>query len=122
MANRVLVGLGTIIGLLMGFAPGVVPMDSLLMVVIGIVYAVMNVDAEDATGFLVVAIAVGLATGDHTIVGHEMDDHMMHHHGVLTHIPVIGEQLSGAFGALQIALYAGVATVAATRIFNRLKG
>ena len=106
MANRVLVGLGTLIGLLMGFAPGVVPMDSLLMVIIGIVYAVMNVDAEDATGTLVVAIAVG---------GMTMSD-------VLNHIPAVGMQLDMAMGALSTALWAGVATVAATRIFNRIKG
>ncbi len=106
MANRVLVGLGTLIGLLMGFAPGVVPMDSLLMVVIGIVYAVMNVDAEDATGTLVVAIAVG---------GMTMSD-------VLNHIPAVGMQLDMAMGALSTALWAGVATVAATRVFNRIKG
>ncbi len=106
MANRVLVGLGTLIGLLMGFAPGVVPMDSLLMVIIGIVYAVMNVDAEDATGTLVVAIAVG---------GMTMSD-------VLNHIPAVGMQLDMAMGALSTALWAGVATVAATRVFNRIKG
>ena len=107
MASRILVGAGTLIGLLMGFAPGVVPMASLLMVVIGIVYAVMNVDAEDATAFLVVAVAVGLASGDG---------------GALTHIPAVGGQLNGALGALSLALYAGVAVVAATRIVNRLKG
>ena len=106
MANRILVGLGTLIGLLMGFAPGVVPMDSLLMVIIGIVYAVMNVDAEDATGTLVVAIAVG---------GMTMSD-------VLNHIPAVGMQLDMAMGALSTALWAGVATVAATRVFNRIKG
>ena len=104
MANRVLVGLGTLIGLMMGFAPGVVPMDSLLMVIIGIVYAVMNVDAEDATGTLVVAIAVG---------GMTMSD-------VLNHIPAVGMQLDMAMGALSTALWAGVATVAATRVFNRI--
>ena len=106
MANRVLVVLGTIIGLLMGFAPGVVPMDSLLMVVIGIVYAVMNVDAEDATGTLVVAIAVGGMTAS----------------DVLGHIPAVGMQLDMAMGALSTALWAGVATVAATRVVNRIKG
>ena len=106
MANRVLVGLGTLIALLMGFAPGVVPMDSLLMVVVGIVYAALTVDAEDATAFLVVALAVGAAAGA----------------AVLGHIPAVGAQLDGALGALSTALYAGVATVAATRILNRLKG
>ena len=106
MANRVLVGLGTLIGLLMGFMPGVVPMDSLLMVIIGIVYAVMNTDAEDATGALVLAIAVGGMTASE----------------VLGEIPAVGMQLNMAMGALSTALWAGVATVAATRIFNRIKG
>jgi hypothetical protein len=90
----------------MGFMPGVVPMDSLLMVIIGIVYAVMNTDAEDATGALVLAIAVGGMTAS----------------DVLGHIPAVGMQLDMAMGALSMALWAGVATVAATRIFNRLKG
>ena len=122
MVNRILVGVGALIALAMGFAPGVVPQAELLMVLIGIVYAAMNIDAEDATAFLVVAIAVGLASGDHMMLGHEMDDHMMHHHGVLTHLPAIGAQLNGALGALSISLYAGVATIAATRVFNRIKG
>ena len=59
MVNRILVGVGTLVGLAMGFAPGTVPMDGLLMVLIGIVYFVMNVDAEDPTVALVMAIAVG---------------------------------------------------------------
>lgn len=119
MVSRILVGLSVVIALLMGFAPGTVPMDSFLLVIIGIVYAAMNIDPEDATGFLVVAIALGMATGDHAIAGHAMDDHMMHHHGVLTHIPVIGEQLNGALGGISVTLYAAVATIVAMRIFNR---
>ena len=106
MAQRALVGVGTLIGLLMGFAPGMIPMASLLMVVIGIVYAVMTVDAEDATTYLVVAIAVGGMTGA----------------DVLSNIPAVGMQLDMAFDALATALWAGVATVAATRVFNRIKG
>lgn len=106
MAQRALVGVGALIGLLMGFAPGMIPMASLLMVVIGIVYAVMTVDAEDATTYLVVAIAVGGMTGA----------------DVLSNIPAVGMQLDMAFDALATALWAGVATVAATRIFNRIKG
>ncbi len=106
MVNRILVGAGTLIGLAMGFAPGMVPMDSLLMVIIGIVYFAMNVDAEEPTVALLMAIAVGGMTAS----------------DVLGHIPAIGMQIDGAFGALAIALWAGVATVAATRILNRLKG
>ncbi|MCY4627521.1 MAG: hypothetical protein OXE58_08135 [Acidobacteria bacterium] len=106
MAQRVLVGVGTLIGLLMGFAPGMVPMASLLMVVIGVVYAVMNVDAEDATTYLVIAIAVGGMTGA----------------DVLSHIPGVGMQLDMAFDALATAMWAGAAAVVATRLFNRIKG
>ena len=106
MVNRILVGAGTLVGLAMGFAPGTVPMDGLLMVLIGIVYFVMNVDAEDPTVALVMAIAVGGMTAS----------------DVLHHIPAVGMQINGAFEALAIALWAGVATVAATRIFNRIKG
>lgn len=106
MVNRILVGAGTLIGLAMGFAPGTIPMDALLMVLIGIVYFVTNVDAEDPTVALVLAIAVGGMTAS----------------DVLHHIPVVGMQIDGAFDALAIALWAGVATVAATRIFNRVKG
>jgi hypothetical protein len=78
----------------------------LLLVIIGIVYSVMNTDAEDATGSLVLAIAVGGMTAS----------------GVLEEIPALGMGLNTAMGALSMALWAGVATVAATRIFNRLKG
>ncbi|MDE2710271.1 MAG: hypothetical protein F4Y71_01885 [Acidobacteria bacterium] len=106
MVNRILVGAGTLIGLAMGFAPGTVPMDGLLMVLIGIVYFVMNVDAEDPTVALVMAIAVGGMTAS----------------DVLHHIPAVGMAIDGAFEALAIALWAGVATVAATRILNRVKG
>lgn len=106
MVNRILVGVGTLVGLAMGFAPGTVPMAGLLMVIIGIVYFVVSVDAEDPTVALVMAIAVGGMTAS----------------DVLHHIPAVGMQIDGAFEALAIALWAGVATVAATRIFNRIKG
>ncbi len=106
MVNRILVGAGTLIGIVMGFAPGAVPMAGLLMVLIGIVYFVMNVDAEDPTVALLMAIAVGGMTAS----------------DVLHHIPAVGMQIDGAFEALAIALWAGVATVAATRILNRVKG
>ena len=107
MLNRVLVGLGTLIALDMGFTT-MVPdtVGPLLLVIIGIVWAVMNTDAEDATGSLVLAIAVGGMTAS----------------GVLHHIPALGVGLNMAMGGLSTALWAGVATVAATRVFNRIKG
>ena len=106
MVNRILVGAGTLIGLAMGFTT-MVPdtVGPLLMVLIGIVYFVMNVDAEDPTVALLMAVAVGGMTAS----------------DVLHHIPAVGMQIDGAFEALAIALWAGVATVAATRILNRVK-
>ena len=104
MASRILVSLSALIALLMGFVPGTVPMDALLLVIIGIVYAAMNLDPEDATGFLVVAIAVSVVSGDQ---------------GVLTHIPMIGSGLNGALGGIGLTLYAAVATIVAMRIYNR---
>lgn len=108
MINKVLIGLGALLALLVGFAPDLVPANiaSLLLVLGGIVYAAMSVDAEDANTYLIVTIAVGAAAGA----------------GALSAIPAVGAQLDGAMGAISTALNAGVAAILAVRIVNRLKG
>ena len=108
MANRIIVGLGALLALVVGFLPDVVPADiaSILLVVGGIVYAALAVDAEDANNYLIVTIAVG---------GAAMAD-------ALNAIPAIGAQLDAAMGAIGTALNGGVAAVLAVRIVNRLKG
>ena len=63
MAGRVLVGLialGSIIGGLAGEAfLGGEGNLTLVLVILGLAYAVVAIDAEDATGYLVLALAVG---------------------------------------------------------------
>lgn len=78
----------------------------LALVVLGIIYAITEVDAEDATGELAVVIASGAAVSA----------------GVLDNIPAVGGHLNAILGQIVVALYAGAATVLVVRIINRLKG
>ncbi len=106
MANRVLVGVAALLAVLEGFAPGMVPMAGLVIVLAGVVYGAMAVDAEDATAYLVVALGASGAAGA----------------DVLNHIPAIGMQLDAILGGLSMALWGGAATVVIMRTVNRLKG
>jgi len=80
-------------------------MIPLALVVLGLVYGAMSVDAEDATAFLAVTIAVGAAAGA----------------DVLSNIPQVGAYLDGILDAQAIALYGAVASIIAMRIWNRVK-
>ncbi len=82
---------------------GIVP---LALVILGLAYAAVAINAEDATAYLAVTIAVGAASGA----------------DVLGHIPEIGVPLDGILDQVSVALYAGVVTVLVIRTFNRLKG
>lgn len=79
---------------------------ALALVVLGIVYAITEVDAEDATAELAVVIASGAAVSS----------------GALDNIPAVGGHLNAILGQIVVALYAGAATVLVVRIINRLKG
>ena len=105
--TRVLVGLISLAAIVEGLAPGVVPQNllPLALVVLGLVYGAMVVDAEDATGFLAVAIAAGAAAGS----------------DALGNIHVIGGYLDGILGQIAMALYGAVASIVAVRAWNRLK-
>ena len=106
MATRIIVGLIVLVALIQGLATvdskGILP---LALVVLGLIYAAVAVDAEDATGYLAVAIAVGAAA--------QAD--------VLNGILVIGSHLDAIVDQISTALYAGVVTVLAKRIGTRLK-
>ena len=78
----------------------------LVLVVLGLAYAALEVDAENATDVLVVAVAAGAASGA----------------DVLSKIPAVGMYLDGILDGVVVALYAGVATVVALRLVNRIKG
>ena len=105
MATRIIVGLIALVALVQGLAnvdsKGILP---LALVVLGLIYAAVAIDAEDATGFLVVAIAVGAAS--------QAD--------VLNNIHEIGKYLDAIVDQISTALYAGVVTVLVRWILNRL--
>lgn len=106
MVVRIIVGLIVVLAIIQGLAAGAIPENivSIALVILGLVYGGMALDAEDATSFLVVAIAVGAAAGA----------------DVLSNIQVIGEKLDAIVDPITIALYAGVITVFAKRVKNRL--
>lgn len=108
MLNRILIGLGVLLALVVGFAPDLIPANITMLVLVlgGIVYAAIAVDAEDSNAYLIVTIAVGAAAAA----------------DALSNIPAIGAQLDGAMGAIGTSLNGGVATILAMRIVNRLKG
>lgn len=108
MAVKIIVGLIALLAILQGLAADAVPggIVPLVLVVLGLAYAAMAIDAEDATAYLVLTLAVGAAAGA----------------DVLSHIPVIGAPLDAILDQAGTALYAGVVTVITTRTINRLKG
>ncbi|MCY4506380.1 MAG: hypothetical protein OXG35_05415 [Acidobacteria bacterium] len=78
----------------------------IVLVLLGLAYPVVALNAEDATSFLVVVLAIGAAAGA----------------DVLSNIPAIGTYLDGILDGLSTSLYAAVATIAAIRVTNRVKG
>jgi hypothetical protein len=108
MATRVIVGLTVLAAIVLAVAPDANAGNSLsiALVLLGLAYAAVAIDAEDATAYLVVVVAVGAAAGA----------------DVLSAIPAIGAYLDGILDGLSTALYASVATIAGTRVVNRLKG
>ncbi len=108
MAVRIIIGLITLLAIVEGLAPNAIPTEivALLLAILGLVYAAMAIDAEDATAYLVVTLAVGGAA--------TMD--------VMSHIHVVGSYLDAIVDQASIALFAGVITILAVRVLNRLKG
>ncbi len=109
MATRVIVGLIALLSIVQGLAGGMMADGGIMMLVIvllGIIYGFMGVDAEDATDYLVVTIAVGAAASA----------------DVLSNIPGIGASLDAILDPASSALYASVASILIMRTINRLKG
>ena len=106
MLTRILIGLVVLAALVHGLAPDVVPQNilPLALVILGLVYGAMSVDAEDATNYLVGVIAVGGAAAS----------------DVLMNIHMIGSYLDAIIDALSIGLWASVASILVIRIWNRL--
>ena len=108
MLTRIIVGLAALAAIVEGVAPGVVPQNILpaLLVILGLIYGAMAVDAEDATDFLVLTLAVGGAA----------------YANALGSIHVIGGYLDGILDAQALALWGAVASILVIRIWNRLAG
>ncbi len=108
MVNRIIIGLIVVLAIIQGLAADAIPMGvvPLVLVVLGLVYGVLAVDAEDATAYLVVALAVGAAGNA----------------DVLSNIQGIGAHLDAIVDPIVTALYASVIAVFAMRTLNRVKG
>ena len=107
MASRNIIVLVIILAIVQALAPDAIPggLVPLALVILGLLYAIVAVDAEDATAYLVVAIAVGAAAGA----------------DVLSNIPGIGESLDAIVDPIATALYAGVIAILVERGLNRIK-
>ena len=84
MALRIIVGLTALVAIIQGLAGDSIPGGILMLalVVLGLIYGAIAIDAEDATAYLAVTIAVGAAAS--MDAGMMMDASLM---GVLNHIP-----------------------------------
>ena len=111
MAIRIIVGLIWLLAIVQGLAAEAVPAGivALALVVLGLVYGGLAIDAEDATAYLVLTLAV--ARGPATAGA-----------DVLSHIQVIGGSLDAIVDQVSTSLYAGVVTVLAKRALKLVKG
>lgn len=108
MEMRIIFGLGALAAIIEGLAPGVVPMGllPLVLVVLGLAYGFMTLDAEDSTMFVAVAIGVGVAS--------QAD--------VLTHIQFVGNYLDAIMDQLSLLYLSSIMAIVATRVYTRIKG
>lgn len=106
MATRILVGLITLAAIVQGLAADSVgDFMPLILVILGLVYGAMGVEAEDATAYIVVTLGVGGAAGM----------------SVLSNIPAVGDALNAILGNVSLALFSGVVTILCKRAINRVK-
>ena len=108
MVNRILVALVAVLAIVKAVAPdlqdaGVI---GIIVVVAGLAYAAVAVNAEEATDYLVVAVAVAIAAKAN----------------VLGAIPGIGGHLDAIVDTISMAMTAGIITVLVVRTINRVKG
>ena len=108
MGTRVVVGLTALVAIVLAVAPDANAGNALtiVLVLLGFAYPAVAINAEDATSFFVVVLAVGAAAGA----------------DVLSNLPAIGVYLDGFLDGLSTSLYAAVAAVMAVRMTNRIKG
>ncbi len=108
MEMRIIFGLGALAAIIEGLAPGTVPMAllPLVLVVLGLAYGFMTLDAEDSTMFVVVAIGLHVAADAN----------------VLSHIQFIGNHLDAIIDQLQLLYLSSIVAIVVTRVYTRIKG
>ena len=108
MASRIIVSLIAALAIIQGLAADAISMGlvSLALVILGLAYAAVAIDAEDETAYLIVAFAVGAAA----------------HAKALSGIPQLGAHLDAIVDPISTALYAGVITILVQRIINHFTG
>ncbi len=104
MATRLTYSLGLLAAIIEGLAPGVVPggLLPLVIVVLGIAYAVINIDANSPQAFLTTALVIFVA-GEAN---------------VLTNIHVIGAYLDAIVDQVTILYLAGGVGILGVRAWN----
>ena len=110
MAVRIIVALITLLAIIQGLAGDPIGggILTLALVILGLVYGSLGVDAEDATAYLVVTLSAGGAASMNVL-----DQDIL---------AVVGDRLDAILDQAVIALFAGAVTVLVTRAINRLKG
>ena len=102
MATRVIYGLAILAAVIEGVAAGAVPLLPLVMVVLGVAYAAMNIDAAKPQAFLTTALVVAAAGGA----------------DVLSNVPAVGVFLDGIVDQVTIVYLAGGVGILAVRAWS----
>ncbi|MCY3814674.1 MAG: hypothetical protein OXG59_00075 [Gammaproteobacteria bacterium] len=104
MATRVVYGLAILAAVVEGLWSGAVPGDllPLAMVVLGVAYAVMNIDAANPQAFLTTALVVAAAGGA----------------DVLSNVPAVGGFLDNIVDQVAVVYLSGGAGVLGVRAWN----
>lgn len=104
MATRLVYGLAILAAVVEGLAPGAVPggLLPLAMVVLGVAYAVMNIDAANPQAFLTTALVVAAAGGA----------------DVLSNVQAVGGFLDAILDQVAVVYLAGGAGVLGVRAWN----
>ncbi len=104
MAIRLVYGLGILAAVIEGVAPGAIPggLLPLAMVVLGVAYAVMNIDAANPQAFLTTALVVAAAGGA----------------DVLSNVPAIGGFLDAIVDQVAVVYLSGGAAVLGVRAWS----
>ncbi len=104
MATRIVYGLGILAAVIEGLAPGTVPGEvlPLAMVVLGVAYAVMNIDAANPQAFLTTALVVAAAGGA----------------DVIANVPAVGASLDAIVDQVAVVYLSGGAAIMGMRAWN----